>query len=256
MFEIDTLCYHSNLRAKHAGVKFAFTVLTLFICVWNRSIVIAAITFMTAGFLTICVGGIPAARYIRLLAVPFFFLLLSTFPTVINISKIPLSGYAVPLGNFYLTAGQDTLFFAVQLFCTAFGAVSCLYFLSLSTPVTDLIAVLKWLHCPSLFVELMLLIYRFLFLLAELAASISTAQKARLGNRDFRTSFSSFGSLLSVLLIRAIQRSGRLYDAMESRCYDGTIRVLSRQYPVCKKNLILLASYALLLFYLSSKGLP
>lgn len=256
MFEIDTLCYHSNLREKNAGVKFAFAVLTLFICVWNRSIVIATITFVTAGFLTVCVGGIPAARYIRLLSIPFFFLLLSTFTIVINLSKIPLSGYAIPVGNFYLTAGQDTLFFAAQLFCTALGAVSCLYFLSLSTPMTDLIAVLKRLHYPSLLIELMLLIYRFLFILAELAASISTAQKARLGNRNFRTAFSSFGSLLSVLFIRAVQRSGRLYDAMESRCYDGTIRVLHRQYPISRKDLVLLISYELLLLYLSWKGLP
>ena len=51
MFEIDTLCYHSKLRERNAEIKFAFTVLTLFICVWNRSIVIAAIVFATTGFL-------------------------------------------------------------------------------------------------------------------------------------------------------------------------------------------------------------
>ena len=138
MFEIDTLCYHSKLREKNAEIKFAFTVLTLFICVWNRSIVIAAIVFATTGFLTVCVGGIPATRYIRLLCIPFFFLLLSTLTVVINFSKTPLSGYAICLGTFYITAGKDTILFAVQIFCTAFGAVSCLYFLSLSTPMTDL----------------------------------------------------------------------------------------------------------------------
>lgn len=256
MFEIDTLCYHSKLREINAEIKFAFTVLTLFICVWNRSIVIAAIVFATTGFLTVCVGGIPAARYIRLLCIPFFFLLLSTLTVVINFSKTPLSGYAICLGTFYITAGKDTILFAVQIFCTAFGAVSCLYFLSLSTPMTDLIAVLERLHCPSLFIELMLLIYRFLFVLAELASSISTAQKARLGNRNFRTSFSSFGALLSVLFIRAIQKSGRLYDAMESRCYDGTIRVLHQQYPVKRKEFFLCIGYELLLLYFSWKGLP
>ena len=256
MFEIDTLCYHSKLRERNAEIKFAFTVLTLFICVWNRSIVIAAIVFATTGFLTVCVGGIPATRYIRLLCIPFFFLLLSTLTVVINFSKTPLSGYAICLGTFYITAGKDTILFAVQIFCTAFGAVSCLYFLSLSTPMTDLIAVLERLHGPSLFIELMLLIYRFLLVLAELASSISTAQKARLGNRNFRTSFSSFGALLSVLFIRAIQKSGRLYDAMESRCYDGTIRVLHQQYPVKRKELFLCIGYELLLLYFSWKGLP
>ena len=143
--------------------SFSKTAIKSVICVWNRSIVIAAIVFATTGFLTVCVGGIPAARYIRLLCIPFFFLLLSTLTVVINFSKTPLSGYAICLGTFYITAGKDTILFAVLIFCTAFGAVSCLYFLSLSTPMTDLIAVLEKLHCPSLFIELMLLIYRFLF---------------------------------------------------------------------------------------------
>ena len=108
---------------------------------------------------------------------------------VINFSKTPLSGYAICLGTFYITAGKDTILFAVQIFCTAFGAVSCLYFLSLSTPMTDLIAVLERLHCPSLFIELMLLIYRFLFVLAELASSISTAQKHGLATGIFALPF-------------------------------------------------------------------
>ena len=33
------------------------------------------------------------------------------------------------------------------------------------------------------------------------------------------------------LFILALKRSNALYDAMESRCYDGTIRVLSKEYP-------------------------
>ena len=33
------------------------------------------------------------------------------------------------------------------------------------------------------------------------------------------------------LFILALKRSNALYDAMESRCYDGSIRVLSREQP-------------------------
>ena len=35
----------------------------------------------------------------------------------------------------------------------------------------------------------------------------------------------------SVLMIRAIKRSNALYSAMEARCYDGSIRVLSETRP-------------------------
>ena len=37
--------------------------------------------------------------------------------------------------------------------------------------------------------------------------------------------------MASALLLRALKKSNALYDAMESRCYDGTIRVLSKEYP-------------------------
>ena len=78
-----------------------------------------------------------------------------------------------------------------------------------------------------LYTLMMLLIYRYIFVLLDCAHSISIAQKSRLGNISFRQSLRSFGQLVSALFIQAVRRSGRLYDAMESRCYDGEIRVLS-----------------------------
>ncbi|HIX63077.1 MAG TPA: energy-coupling factor transporter transmembrane protein EcfT, partial [Candidatus Mediterraneibacter colneyensis] len=79
--------------------------------------------------------------------------------------------------------------------------------------------------------ELMLLIYRFIFVLSETASAITVSQNSRLGNRDFRTKVRSFGALGTSLFILALKRSNALYDAMESRCYDGKIRVLSREHP-------------------------
>ena len=80
-------------------------------------------------------------------------------------------------------------------------------------------------------VELMLLIYRFIFVLTDCAGSISVSQQSRLGNRNYRTSLHSFGALASCLFIRSIRRSEALFDAMESRCYDGEIRVLPEHRP-------------------------
>ena len=100
----------------------------------------------------------------------------------------------------------------------------------------DILDVLKKLHCPKLLIELMLLIYRFIFVLLHTASSISMAQECRLGNKDYKTALSSFGKLGSVLMIRAMSRSNRLYDAMEARCYDGEIRVLSETRPPKKKR--------------------
>ena len=57
-------------------------------------------------------------------------------------------------------------------------------------------------------------------------------------------------TLGSILMIRAVSRSNKLYDAMEARCYDGQIRVLSENRPPRKKIIaeIVLFDAALLLF--------
>lgn len=255
MIVIDKLCYNSRLRYENASEKFAFAVITLCICVMSRSIAVACIVLAVTGILTVCKGGVPVLRYVKFLTAPLAFLLLSTIAIMFHISRIPLDLFAVPVAGWYITAGRESFMYAVQLILTALSAVSCLYFLSFTTPMPDILEVLRKLHCPRLMIELMLLIYRFIFVLSDVAAAIATSQDCRLGNKDYRTSLKSFGMLGSVLMIRAVSRSNKLYDAMEARCYDGTIRILSESRPPRKKVVcaIVLFDTALFLFALWRK---
>ena len=155
----------------------------------------------------------------------------------------------------YLTAGRETLSAAACMAATALAGVSCLYFLALSTPLSELLLFLKGLHLPALIIELMMLIYRFIFLLLDCAGKISVAQRSRLGNRDFHTSLSSFASLVSCLFIQSVRRSGILYDAMEARCYDGNFSVLRECLPPKPSHLVLIAAFeasACLVLWLAS----
>lgn len=231
MLIIDKLSYQSKLRYKNAGEKFGFSVATLILCVAGGSAVIGLPVFALMGVLTVWKGGIPLRRYLKLLTIPLMFLLLNVLILGLSIRRTPLDVFAVSFGGWYLTAGRETIRYALRIFVTAMAAVSCLYFLSCNTPMTDILNVLKKLKCPKLLIELMLLIYRFIFVLLDCAHAISVSQKSRLGNITCRTSLKSFGALASALFVRAVNRSGSLYDAMESRCYDGDIHVLSEDDP-------------------------
>ncbi|MGI6010872.1 MAG: cobalt ECF transporter T component CbiQ [Ruminococcus sp.] len=248
MITIDKLCYRSKLRYENAAEKFAFAVITLLICVMSRSAAVAGIVLAVTGILTVWKGGIPVLRYIRFLTVPLAFLFLGTVAIMFNISRTPLDLFALPVGDWYLTASSHSFFYAVRLILTALAAVSCLYFLSFTTPMPDILQVLKKLRCPKLLIEMMLLIYRFIFVLLDTASAISTSQDCRLGNRNYKTALKSFGMLGSVLMIRAVSRSNRLYDAMEARCYDGTIRVLPENHPPKRKVIAAIACFEILLF--------
>ena len=46
--------------------------------------------------------------------------------------------------------------------------------------MTDILGACRKLHLPSLLIELMLLIYRFIFVLSETAHSITISQQSRL----------------------------------------------------------------------------
>lgn len=247
MIVIDKLCYHSKLRYMNTGEKFSFSLITLLFCVISRSLLVAAIVFTVNGILTVKMGGIPFFRYRKLMRIPLVFLLLSTATIFVNFSKVPLDAFAIPVGEIYITGSYQSLRFGIQLIATALASVSCLYFLSLNTPMTDIMDFLRRIHCPVIIAELMLLIYRFIFVLLDTASAITTAQHSRLGNKNFRTSIKSFGALGASLFIRAMKKSNALYDAMEARCYDGRIHVLTENHPAKKREIMWIILFELLL---------
>ena len=242
MITIDKLCYTSRLRYENAAEKFAFAVITLIICVMSRSMVIAGIVLAVTGILTVWKGGIPLFRYLHFLSVPLAFLFLSTLAILVNVKQKPLDLFAIKIGNWYLTGSTYGALYALQLILTALAAVSCLYFLSLNTPMPDILMVLDKLHCPKLLIELMLLIYRFIFVLLD--------TDCRLGNCNYKTSLKSFAAMCSTLMVRAVKRSNALYNSMETRCYDGTIRVLNENQPPKKHVIFLITLFELFLLIL------
>ena len=53
--------------------------------------------------------------------------------------------------------------------------------------------------------------------------------------------------MLAVLLIRSLKKSSLLFDSMESRCYDGEIRVLNEAYPADKIESAVVAGFLILM---------
>lgn len=247
MPEIDKLCYTSGLRYVNAGEKCFFSLVSIILCIGSRSVPASLAVFSVCAFFSIKKGGISVIRYLKLLTVPLVFLLMSTLAILVSISSSPPDSFAVHAGFFYLTVRLEDIFPALQLVITSLACVSCLYFLTFSTPVTDILAVLEACRLPRTLIELMLLTYRFIFILLETAYAMILSQDARLGNRDFRTSIKSRGLLASTLFIRAMRQAGALYDAMESRCYSGQIRVLKENNPPRPGEIILIAAFEIFL---------
>ena len=258
MISIDKYAYSSKLKHTDPMQKLVFALLTLAVCIWaDRNIISIAVIFIM-GSMTVLRGGTSFRFFIKLLLVPMFFLLIGVFTIAVNASEKPeLLLAAIPVAGTWIGFSRMGLQDALQLFLKASGAVSCLYFLSLSTPMVDLLTVLRRLRLPKLLIELMGLVYRFIFVLLETADTMITAQDSRLGYSNLSSAYRSLAALASTLFIRAYKRSDDLYTALEARGYDGELNVLEESFethwtkyiPPVTVNLFLILSALFLKSY-------
>lgn len=249
MLYIDALCYRSRLLSIQPHVKVLFGTMALLICLLSQKQTVALAAIASIGGFTVLVGGIPFAIYCKLLQAPLLFILMSSIPLMLQVSRVPDAHalFCIPLGSVSVGLDLNGILRAIQLSLTACASISCLYFIILSTPLTDVLLVLQWLKCPSLIVSLMLLIYRFIFIVIELAYVMNVSRKARLGDRTKKRAILSLSILLTTLFQKAFYKTGAFYDAMEARCYRGSIAVLTPPHYLPKKALLIGIGYQLFL---------
>lgn len=231
MQNIDKYAYASKLKQQNPMEKLTFAMMTICVCLWANNTLISIAVLLIMSWVTIRKGRTPIPIYVKLMLVPMSFLAIGVFTIAFGISHNQNSLiFGVPISDVYIGVTKTGIATATALFFKALGSVSCLYYLSLSTPMVDILSCLQKLKCPKLLVELMGLIYRFIFVLIETADNMYVAQSSRLGYSDIRTGFRSMGALVSTLFIRAYKRSDDLYTALEARGYEGELNVLEEPF--------------------------
>ncbi len=243
---IDQCAVTSNLHPVNAGIKVVFFGFILVAAVAVNSIpfdiaVLIVMTVITIGF-----GGIHAHTYISLLLTPAAFILVSGLALLLDYSAQPMGVLQVPFLGGYLVVTGSAQLSATLILCKALAAVSCLYSLSLSTPLYEIISVLRKVKVPELMIELMFLIYRYIFILSRVLSAMKTAAAARFGFSGYSPAMRTAGGMMTNLLILSFQKAGASYDAMESRCYDGHLNFLSTPKPI--KTIHLLCAGGCILF--------
>lgn len=228
----DRYAYASRLRRVDAIPKLWLSLIPLLLCVCCDSAAVGVATLLLMGGLNVWLGGQRLRTVLRFLKVPLAFLAVGCL-TILVRPLSPEEGalWAVELlGRFRWGITAEYRDLSLMVLCKAMGAVSAMYFLSLNTPVTDVTLALERLRVPKLLVELMELIYRFIFVLTETASRIRLAQESRLGYQGVRRSLSSLGTLASMVFLRAWRKADRVYTALESRGYSGSLVTLSGGY--------------------------
>jgi cobalt/nickel transport system permease protein len=249
---IDQYAYINKLNKVHPGEKILFSVLTMCIAMASKSIAIHTIVFILMAIATLFLAGIPKKIYINLLMLPLSFIILGVLPILILISDSNVGfNLSIKVLNFYFGITNQGMYNALIIIFRSMAAAACLYFVTLTTTLIDILEMLRKAKLSQTIIEIMSLIYRFIFVLIDASFIIYHSQSARLGYSSISTSFRSLGKLVSMVFIKAYNNSQALYISLISRGYCGELHVISNEYTMNKANITVIILIELTLIGLS-----
>lgn len=230
--KIDYYAYRSGMRKWNAGFKVLLSVATLCLVIGLNHIGVSLFVVVTMGMLTLVAGKLPGKIYLHYMTVPLAFMIISGLMIAIEFAGKPVGTWNLNLYICYICVTAESLRTSVQVFFKALAGVSALYMMAFSTPMSEFINVLQKLHLPTMLVELMHLIYRYIFILLDVAGAMQTAAKARLGYRNLKQGSHTFAGIAGNLFLISLRKANVYYDAMVARGYDGRLEFLTEEYPV------------------------
>lgn len=248
---VDVLAQTSRLKDINPALKFWTLLALMIICAASKRPLTGVFLMAAMLALSVLAGDLSLHHYIHILTLPASFLLSGGFSLLLEISPEPIGVLNLQAFSSWLCVSESSQSQTALTVSRGLGAMSCLCLLSLTTPMPHIIGVLRQARCPELIIDLMYLIYRYIFILLSLHQEMYDAAKSRLGFRDLRTSLRATGRIYSNLLARSYQFAGKNFDAMESRCYDTGIRFLERRSTVTALHLFVSASLLLVSLCLS-----
>ncbi len=246
VFTIDRLARRSAFYSVNPTLKVWSSVILLILCIAAQTPWMPLIMTLVLCVLTVWIGRISWHDYLSKFSFPAVFLLLSAIALLWSFVPQPGGCIDIPCFGGYLSVLPEAQQAARLLLARALGAVSCLYFLSLSTPMPEIITVLRNAKVPSVITDLAILIYRYIFLLFDTYHKMCNAAESRLGFCGLRKSLRTTGQLYALLLSNSFHKASACFDAMESRCYHSEIRFLTQKKPITRKSAV--AASTLLLF--------
>lgn len=243
--QIDTLAYTNRLRWLAPEQKLLFAIALLIVAAFTHPLVQILIAVWMSIW-TIIYARIPSKIYFKLVYVATLFWLTSLPALVINgvniddlhlVQTDSLTGLYI--GFYYVYISIHGVDQGLTILTRAIASLSCLYFIMLTIPFTEILQVMRRVGCPVLLTDLLLLMYRFIFVLLNTATELWTAQQARGGYCSFSIGMKSLALLIGQLLKRTLENYRQVSLSLESRGFNGEFKVwhphryyLSKRYAI------------------------
>ncbi len=160
---------------------------------------------------------LAAARLAAPLSIVAVLVVIQTFVT----GTTPI--FTITLGGWQFMAKAEGLRQGALLGSRVLGAVSVVFLLSIVTPAHRIFQALLWFRISRNWLEIAILMYRYIFVLMDRVSDLASAQRLRLGYTTRGRALRSFTALAGATIIHSLEQSQRTHDAMRLRGYRGTM---------------------------------
>jgi len=210
---------YSALHRLDARVKTICAIVSIF------CIVILTHWYLPLLFFAACLGLVlysraPLKVYLKRLLVPISLIAFIgvimpfTYGSAV-VASLPFLG---------LPIYSEGIYFSVLVFARCISAVSVLNVLILVAPITTVIDSLAWFRVPSVIIDTMMIMFRYIGIFSEESTRMYRAQASRCGHSksvSYYKKLTNYGNIAGSLLVRAFDRSVKVGNAMVLRGYTG-----------------------------------
>jgi len=129
--------------------------------------------------------------------------------------------FVISLKFITLTAWQEGAMLGLLLFMRIMAAVTLATLLAFSTPMIEILETLRLCKVPDTIVDIADMMYRYIFIIQDTAHTMRRAQLSRMGDRgSWVRRVADTGRMASNILIKSLDSSTRIYQAMLARGYS------------------------------------
>lgn len=232
---LDAIAQLSPFRRVHPGTKLLLSLGSIIICLVSPSPEVPLISGVALSVVLLLFGNVHPVTYAKILLGPAFFTLMSILILLFTLGGGTVIWQWTLFSGFSLVITSEGVIQSLLILSRVFGCSIALFFLVLTTPMTDLFQGMKRCKIPGDIIDLMMITYRYIFIIYNQAIDLYRAQVMRLGYNRPREALNSFSMLAGMLFITSWNSGEDLMKAMDCRCYDGIIPSLDQADPLSIK---------------------
>lgn len=221
-FDIDYIAHNNKLSRTNPYFKSIISIGLMLIALIADNLILDTVVFLTMFILIVGIARISYKSYLKFIAIPFVFAAISCVFLIFFFGE---GTVIYNTGIWGIVVTQDSLDLGIRTFCRVFACFSCLGFLTLTTPIAEILHILAAIKIPKIVIEIALLMYNVIFIFLNEIDTMKNAQETRLGYVGTKNTYRSLSSLFSNLFFKSLDKSESLQRSLDSRCYNGDLPI-------------------------------